>query len=425
LLAAALCLVLLAALSWHSASRTLHAARLAERHHTLSAALDGMTMSILRAEAAHARYLSGGHPPDRARRDHALAAFGAATRALDPAVLEQTGHAARFKLLQQHAIRRQHEWAAPPAFAPGLQRAAATLPDKLEAVAQDRAAREAQLLGRLRDEGRLWQRYANPGFAMPVGLLAVALYLVFAATTMRCRVSAAHARREEHQPQRSAQLEQANFPLASGNLARADLIEEERKRISRDMHDGLGQELFALKLALARLHADSADSRLHTNTGQMLRLVDDLMGNLRAIIDDLRPAALERGLDAAVRSQADAFRRRAGKHCRLDLHLEPVALDQQTATAVFRMLQEALANILRHAGATHVRVELAQSGDTLLLSVTDNGCGFRPAAGDKAGSFGLIGMRERAGAFGGRLDIDSAPGRGTALALAIPLTRPR
>jgi signal transduction histidine kinase len=414
--------------------------------------LDGMKMSLLRAEAAQARYLNGGAAADRAQRDRALAAFGAAMRRLDPAQLDRSGHAARFNLLQQHALRHLAEWgaaaaAAVPTNPRKLHRATALLHQDLDAAAQDLAAREAQRLHGLRAEGRLWERYADTGFALQAGALAVALCLLGVAAKLVRRAGAVQATLGQHLQQRSVELAQANAQLNSARLWRAQaeqqlqasnrrrrhllaqrarIAEEERKRISRDMHDGLGQDLFALKLALARLHAGSGQPRLHAETGQLLGQVDDVIGHLRAIIHDLRPAALERGLDAAVRRQAELFRRRAGRRCRLDLHLEPVAVDEAAARVVFRMLQEALSNILRHAGATRVWVELVQSGDTLRLAVRDNGCGFQMGAdavpADAACSaFGLAGMRERARACGARLEIDSAPGHGTALALALPL----
>lgn len=403
LLAAALCVAVLAALSWHCTARSLRAARLAERHQAVSSALDGLKMSLLRAETAQARYLNGGAAVDRAQRDRALAAFGAAMHQLDPAELERSGHAARLRLLRQHALRRLAEWSGTAAASRArqhLHRAAAPVHDDLDAAAQDLAAREAQGLQGLRAEGRLWEHYADTGFALQAGTLAVALCLLGAA---------AKRLRRDLLTQRTR------------------IAEDERKRIARDMHDGLGQDLFVLKLALARLHADGGQHR-QAGTGPLLELVDDVIGNLRAIIHDLRPAALERGLDAAVRRQAELFRRRAGRRCRLDLHLAPVAVDDATAGAVFRVLQEALSNILRHAGATRVWVELVQSGDTLRLSVRDNGRGFRMAAdatpADTGGSaFGLAGMRERARACGAQLVIDSAPGHGTALALTVPLRR--
>lgn len=206
-------------------------------------------------------------------------------------------------------------------------------------------------------------------------------------------------------------------------LRHESIITHERQRISRDLHDGLGQDLFALKLELARFHArtGTAHPRLHASAGQLLRLVDDLLANLRASIDNLRPETLALGLDEAIRRQVDTCLQRAGAACRFELKLDPVALAPEVATAAFRILQEALTNICRHAKASEVRVELVRRASSLVLTVADNGCGFNPAGTRRRGAFGLAGMGERAAALGGKLEIDSAPGRGTVLSVAIPL----
>ena len=208
-------------------------------------------------------------------------------------------------------------------------------------------------------------------------------------------------------------------------LRHESIVTRERQRISRDLHDGLGQDLFALKLALARFYArtGTAHPHLHANAGQLLRLVDDLLANVRSSIEDLRPDALALGLDEAIRRQVDKCLQRSGEACHFELHLDPVALRPEVATAAFRILQEALTNVCRHAQASEVRVELVRRGGALLLSVTDNGCGFAPGAPRRQDAFGLAGMRERVAALGGRLDIDSAPGRGTVLTVAVPLRK--
>ena len=144
------------------------------------------------------------------------------------------------------------------------------------------------------------------------------------------------------------------------------------------------------------------------------------MHNLRSVIDDLRPDDLAQGLEAAIRSQAAKFRRRAPRVAlRIELSCAAAGLDPHSATALFRILQEALANVRRHARATRVCVQLARRDGRLCLSVADDGCGFDPAAA-RTGSFGLAGMRERVDALGGRIEIDSAPGCGTRVVVALP-----
>ena len=407
---------LLAALAWHVAVQPLDAARLVERHQSMSARLDGVMICMLQVEMAHDRYMSGGQPEDREGRDKALTTLGAALRAVDPAVLEETGHAPRFYLLQQHAMRRLPAWlnatVPAPAAARGVLRTGVRLAPVPAGQERQLAAHETQVLDALLAERRNRERSARAALALLAGAVAGTL----------CLLGAHAARTRAEAPPRWA------INTRHAALEReAAIAAQERQRISRDMHDGIGQDLFALKLELERFHTRTVRDhpRLHEGVGRMLGLADDVMTNLRSVIDDLRPDGLEHGLEAAIRSQVDKFRRRSGKACsvhiRIDAQCDTAALNQETATALFRILQEALANIRRHANATHVSVHLAQRGDHLRMSVRDNGRGFDPAAGGKAGSFGLTGMRERIDACGGMLDIDSAPGRGTALAVTIPL----
>lgn len=206
---------------------------------------------------------------------------------------------------------------------------------------------------------------------------------------------------------------------------RAASRDAERRRIGRDIHDDLGQHLLALQLDIGGLHADPRlPAWLRQHTERIERHVGLTTASLRAIINDLRPAALERGLRQAVRCQVEEFARRTGLRCRFDaagLDRVPAAGPTPSAaaeTAVFRILQEALSNVLRHAAATEVRVALGRDAMGLVLTVRDNGVGMQGETGTGAG---LAGMGERVAAAGGRLDLDSRPGRGTTLTIAVPL----
>lgn len=432
---------LLALFAGYAAQRALGAADLVERHRSASARLDAVTIGMLQVEMAHARFLAGGQPQEREQRDQALASLGAALRALDPAVLEASGHAARFHLLQQHAMHPLPSWIAastPAALAAhGALRTSARTPPVLDSKERLFAARETQVLDRLLAERGKGERSVRAGVALLSGGLVLALCLAAAAARSQRLASGACADLARKMQMRAAELDQARAALRGAQSVagrvRLDahaIAARERQRISRDMHDGIGQDLYALKLELERfyLRTRRRHPRLHAGVGQVLGLADDVMVNLRAVIDDLRPDGLEQGLAAAIAGQLDKFRRRAGHDCQVDLHVAPhfdaAAVDLETASAVFRIVQEALTNIRRHAGATQVGVRLSRHPGQLRLSITDNGRGFGAGAGGKAGSFGLAGMRERVDALGGTLDIDSAPGRGTALALAIPLPAP-
>ena len=199
--------------------------------------------------------------------------------------------------------------------------------------------------------------------------------------------------------------------------------ETERQRISRDIHDDLGQNLLALKIDLSLLHVSTTGAHPH-----ITQKVVDMMGNLdttikslRGVINDLRPAALDTGLRAAIEWQLAEFSRMHG--IRHALSVEPGAFDMQPDkerdAMVFRILQESLSNVARHAHATDVTVEMLRCGSVLTLTVEDNGVGM-PQALPKGGS-GLAGMRDRATAIGGRFAIDSRPGAGTVLTLSFPL----
>lgn len=202
--------------------------------------------------------------------------------------------------------------------------------------------------------------------------------------------------------------------------------EEERKRIAREVHDELGQNLLALRLDLAQLHSRSAvrDGRLHQRVTAALENLDATVRSVRGIMNDLRPAVLDLGLLAAIEWQAAEFRRRSGAECQLDLPQEAVfdGLAPELSTVLFRCLQEALSNVARHANASRVRVALALDGAALSLSVADNGCGIAPAERSKAGGFGLVGIAERVAALGGRFELAPyAPGEGCQLVLRLPL----
>ncbi|SNS10258.1 Signal transduction histidine kinase [Noviherbaspirillum humi] len=205
--------------------------------------------------------------------------------------------------------------------------------------------------------------------------------------------------------------------------------EDERKRIAREIHDDLGQNLLALRLDVASLHARTARShrRLHQKVGVVLDCIDTTIKSIRNIMNNLRPAVLDLGLKAAIEWQVHEFRRASGIECELAVDdqsgtrdAEGLLSDEQ-ATAIFRVLQESLTNIRRHAQASHVDIALRITPASLQLDVTDNGVGMYPNDRRKAHRFGLLGMEERMAILGGHLQIDSSPGHGTRVQLGIPL----
>jgi PAS domain S-box-containing protein len=201
--------------------------------------------------------------------------------------------------------------------------------------------------------------------------------------------------------------------------------EEERARISREVHDELGQSLTAVKMDLAWLAG-----RLPQRNAQMLKrirstrqLADSIIQSIRRISTELRPAVLDLGLAAAVEWQVQEFQARSGIQCTVRL-LTREEVASNASTAMFRIFQETLTNVARHAQATRAEVVLQKQRDRLVLLIRDNGRGFDQADPSLSKSLGLLGMRERAAILGGQVNISSAPGKGTTVTAWIPLPSP-
>jgi len=200
--------------------------------------------------------------------------------------------------------------------------------------------------------------------------------------------------------------------------------EEERKRVSREIHDELGQALTAIKMDLASLLEGlppDKEPEVHRGKALML-LLNQSVQSVRRIATELRPSMLDDlGLVAALEWAAEDFRARTGTECSIRLPEQDIALDPERATALFRIFQETLTNIARHADATEVNARLANHDGVLLLEVCDNGQGVTHEQLSAATSLGILGMRERALLLGGELTITGAPGQGTMVRARIPV----
>jgi signal transduction histidine kinase len=199
--------------------------------------------------------------------------------------------------------------------------------------------------------------------------------------------------------------------------------EMERKRIAREIHDDLGQSLLALRIEAELLagRTKGTHSHLHKRARATLQQIDSTIKSVRQIINDLRPTVLDLGLSAAVEWQVNQFQRRTGIQCDIQDDHGEIALPDHCATAFFRILQESLTNIVRHANATRVKVELRLNGGWLSLTVRDNGCGLPPGGRNKYGSFGLVGIEERIVILGGTCAVFSEPGGGTTVMVSAPV----
>ena len=208
--------------------------------------------------------------------------------------------------------------------------------------------------------------------------------------------------------------------------------EEERTRIAREIHDELGQQLTAMRFDLINLknglHKTSsgdtaAEAGLFDNVAELTGLVDSTIGSVRRIATQLRPRVLDTfGPIAAIEWLADDFQKRTHIRCRYEGPAE-VKTGSDLSTTLFRICQESLTNVARHAHATEVRIRVGADREQVTLEVADNGCGLSGEISEQTNSLGLMGMRERARMAGGELEIRGEPGRGTTVWARIPLHR--
>jgi signal transduction histidine kinase len=227
----------------------------------------------------------------------------------------------------------------------------------------------------------------------------------------------------EHE-QTGARLRESEENLRALSARMRSVREDEQIRIAREIHDELGQALTGLKMDLTWLTGKlPADQKpLLKKIKSMFRLIDDTIRSVRKIASGLRPDLLDEvGLAAAIGWQARDFQLRTGIRCNVNLPPDSDGLDQERSTAVFRIFQEVLTNVARHANATRVDVSMRQDADTLTLEVQDNGRGITAAEMRGSKSLGLLGMRERVLLFSGKLDINGTRGRGTQVTVSLPL----
>lgn len=224
-------------------------------------------------------------------------------------------------------------------------------------------------------------------------------------------------------------LRQSHAQLRQLALHLETVKEDERKRISRDIHDELGQNLLALRIDISMLSArtQNAHPRLHRRVAAVLDNIDTTIKSVRGIMNELRPMALDLGLQAAVEWQVGDFRKRSGIACQLHIRDEALfaAIGSQVEIALFRIVQEALSNVMRHAHASAVELEFHSDARAVYVSISDNGVGITAQQQRKKQCFGLIGIRERVRALDGVVEIGApASGSGCRLWLQVPLRVP-
>ena len=200
--------------------------------------------------------------------------------------------------------------------------------------------------------------------------------------------------------------------------------ENERTRIAREVHDELGQLLTVLKFDISWLNGKipGTEQALIEKTGSMIDLIDTTIRTVQRISTDLRPGVLDNlGLGAAIEWYAQQFQARTGIVCRLDISADDIAIDAGRSTAMFRIFQEAMTNILRHADASLVVIVLKKTVRRVQLKITDDGTGISGKDLLDPKSVGLIGMRERAANWSGKVSVKGVRGKGTTVTVTIPL----
>ncbi|RQO68165.1 histidine kinase [Aquitalea sp. FJL05] len=218
------------------------------------------------------------------------------------------------------------------------------------------------------------------------------------------------------------QLAESRGLLRSLSAHLESVREEEKARIAREVHDELGQILTVLRLetSMCELSFGHSDSKLAERLQAMKKLIEQTFQIVRDVATALRPPVLDAGIGSAIEWQARRFEKRSGIPCLISVPDSPIPLSDARAIGVFRILQEALTNVLRHAEASTVSVGLTCNQGMITLSIADDGKGFDPQAHRQLRSFGLVGIRERVLLLGGVLDIDSQPDQGCTLTIRLP-----
>jgi signal transduction histidine kinase len=225
--------------------------------------------------------------------------------------------------------------------------------------------------------------------------------------------------RAEMELKRSQEL----FRSLSAHLQ--EVREDERTRIARKIHDDLGQALTALKIDLSWLNKKLASDQdpVREKLQSMVTLINETIETVHNVSEDLRPGILDDfGLSAAIEWQAEEFQKRTGMECRTSLALNEIDLSKEKSTNLFRIVQESLTNVIRHADATKVEINLHEEDGKLVLEVVDNGRGITKAAITNPKSFGLIGIKERVHSLGGEVEIAGVPNEGTRLMVRMPIS---
>lgn len=265
----------------------------------------------------------------------------------------------------------------------------------------------------------------------PVALLIITVVDV-ALIALVARLLIAEALRQEHRraaAEREAKdmermVEVRTRELSDLSTHLQAFTEKEKSELARNLHDELGGLLTAAKMDLSWMQSRLKEAPYDQRLAQLGNVLDEAMDLKRRVVEDLRPSLLEHfGLPTALRAYLESTCTKAGLECEMDVPDDADALPKDVAIALFRVVQEGMTNILRHAGARRVRLVIHGSNERYLLMLSDDGCGMDLNSTRFRWSHGLAGMRHRVHAIGGTFDIESSPAQGTTLRVEIPKAR--
>jgi signal transduction histidine kinase len=253
---------------------------------------------------------------------------------------------------------------------------------------------------------------------LAVGLL-IALSRLLAADAVR--QEALRAASERHAKDLESLIEARTRELSALSTHLQELSEKEKSELARNLHDELGGLLTAAKMDLSWLQSRVPDPALQERLAQLGGVLDEAMDLKRRVVEDLRPSLLDHfGLPTALRAYVDSACAKAGLRVELALPEDGAPMPKETAIALFRIVQEGITNIIRHAGAQTVTLRFALERDACRFTLSDDGRGFDAADPKFRWSHGITGMRQRVRALGGQFELESAPGSGTTLRVSIP-----
>lgn len=253
---------------------------------------------------------------------------------------------------------------------------------------------------------------------LAVGLLLALSRLLAADAVRRESLRAAS---ERHAKDLEGLIEARTRELSALSTHLQELSETEKSELARNLHDELGGLLTAAKMDLSWLQSRVPEPALQERLAQLGGVLDEAMDLKRRVVEDLRPSLLDHfGLPTALRAYVDSTCTKAGLRADLTLPEDGAPMPKETAIALFRIVQEGVTNTIRHAAARSVTLRFALEGDACHFTLSDDGCGFDAADPKFRWSHGLMGMRQRVRALGGQFEIDSAPGAGTTLRVAVP-----